>query len=85
MQHLSVADDEVPAVGLGTWKLEGQTAYGTVKTALSLGYRHIDTAQAYENERHVGNAIHDSDVDRDDVFLTTKVRPDRYEPGALKE
>lgn len=84
MQHLSVADDDVPAVGLGTWKLDGQTAYGTVKTALSLGYRHVDTAQAYGNERHVGNAIADSDVDRDDVFLTTKVRPDRYEPGDLK-
>jgi len=84
MEHVSVGDDDVPAIGLGTWKLAGQTAYGTVKTALSLGYRHVDTAQAYDNERHVGNAIADSDVDRDDVFLTTKVRPDRYEPGDLK-
>jgi diketogulonate reductase-like aldo/keto reductase len=84
MKNVTVAGDDVPALGLGTWKLTGQTAYGAVKTALSLGYRHIDTAQAYENERYVGNAIHDSDVDRDDVFLTTKVRPDRYEPGDLK-
>ncbi|WP_323676933.1 aldo/keto reductase [Halorubellus sp. PRR65] len=84
MEHVSVADADVPTVGLGTWQMEGQTAYGTVKTALSLGYRHVDTAQAYENERHVGNAIADSDVDRDDVFLTTKVRPDRYEPGDLQ-
>ncbi|NHN40391.1 aldo/keto reductase [Halorubellus sp. JP-L1] len=83
MEHVPVGDDDVPAIGLGTWKLTGQTAYGTLKTALSLGYRHVDTAQAYENERHVGNAIADGDVDRDDVFLTTKVRPDRYEPGDL--
>jgi len=84
MEYVTVADDDVPAVGLGTWKLTGQECYGTVKTAVSLGYRHLDTAQAYENERYVGNAIADSDVDREDVFLTTKVRPDRYEPGALK-
>jgi len=84
MEYVSVADDDVPAVGLGTWKLTGQDCYGTVKTALGLGYRHLDTAQAYENERHVGNAIADSDVDREAVFLTTKVRPDRYEPGTLK-
>jgi diketogulonate reductase-like aldo/keto reductase len=83
MEYVTVGDDDVPTIGLGTWKLDGQTCYASVKTALSLGYRHVDTAQAYDNERHVGNAIADSDVDREDVFLTTKVRPDRYEPGDL--
>lgn len=83
METITMGETTVPAIGLGTWKLTGQTCYGTVKTALELGYRHVDTAQAYENERHVGNAIGDSDVDRDDVFLTTKVRPDRYDPEEL--
>jgi len=64
---------EVPAVGLGTWRLRGDDCRRSVETALELGYRHVDTAQAYGNERAVGDAIHASSVDRDDVFLTTKL------------
>lgn len=74
MEHVTVRDESVPAIGLGTWQLEGQECYETVRTALELGYRHVDTAQLYENETAVGRAIADSDVDREDVFLVTKVR-----------
>ncbi|MFB6243908.1 MAG: aldo/keto reductase [Halobaculum sp.] len=66
---------EIPALGLGTWQLTDQTAYDAVSTALELGYRHVDTAQLYDNEWAVGRALADSDVDREDVFLTTKVDP----------
>jgi 2,5-diketo-D-gluconate reductase B len=77
MEYVTVQDAEVPALGLGTWQITGEQCYETVSTALELGYRHIDTAQLYENEREVGRAIADSDVDREDVFLTTKVMPQR--------
>ncbi|WP_435363783.1 aldo/keto reductase [Haloarchaeobius sp. DYHT-AS-18] len=83
MEFTTVQGERVPRLGLGTWQLSGQDCYGAVKTALSVGYRHIDTAQAYDNEQYVGNALHDADVDREDVFLTTKVRPDRFAPDKL--
>ena len=75
MEYVEAYGARVPAVGLGTWQLTGTECYETVSTALDLGYRHVDTAQLYDNEREVGRAIADSDVDRDDVFLTTKVSP----------
>jgi len=75
MEHVTAAGAEVPAVGLGTWQMETQVAYESVSTALDLGYRHLDTAQLYENEAGVGSAIEDSDVDREEIFLTTKVDP----------
>lgn len=74
---------EIPALGFGTFKLEDRTARTMVREALSLGYRHIDTAQAYGNESAVGAGIADSQVPRDDVFLTTKVWVDRFEPEKL--
>ncbi|MFB6304294.1 MAG: aldo/keto reductase [Haloferacaceae archaeon] len=64
---------EVPAVGLGTWRLRGADCRRAVRTALDVGYRHVDTAQAYGNERQVGAALEASDVDRDAVFLATKL------------
>jgi diketogulonate reductase-like aldo/keto reductase len=72
-RHVTIAGDAVPKLGLGTWRLTGETCYEAVRTALELGYRHVDTAARYGNEREVGRAIADSDVDREDVFLTTKV------------
>jgi diketogulonate reductase-like aldo/keto reductase len=72
-QHVTVQGVEVPALGLGTWRLTGEECRETVETALDLGYRHLDTAQAYRNEREVGAALAASDVDREDVFLTTKL------------
>lgn len=67
---------EMPLLGFGTWQLQGQEAYDSVLAALEVGYRHIDTATGYGNEREVGRAIKDSGVSRDDIFLTTKLPPD---------
>lgn len=75
MEYVTRAGLELPAVGLGTWQLDERTAYQTVVTALEMGYRHIDTAQAYGNEADVGRAIADTAVDRADVVITTKVHP----------
>ncbi|WP_296224879.1 2,5-didehydrogluconate reductase DkgB [Ralstonia sp. UBA689] len=63
----------VPVFGLGTFRLKGQTAIDSVRNALELGYRAIDTAQIYENEAEVGQAIAESGVARRDIFLTTKI------------
>jgi diketogulonate reductase-like aldo/keto reductase len=63
----------IPRLGFGTWKLEGEKAYKPVKWALETGYRSIDTAKLYGNERYVGKAIHDSKIPREDLFITTKV------------
>lgn len=65
----------VPRLGFGTFQLAGDDAYRSVRTALEAGYRHLDTAQAYANEAEVGRALRDSRIDRDTVFVTTKIRP----------
>lgn len=65
---------EIPKVGFGTWQIPGgKTAYDAVSNALKTGYRHVDTAQAYANESSVGKAIRDSNVLRDDIFVTSKL------------
>lgn len=63
----------IPSPGFGTFRLEGETLKQSVQDALSAGYRHIDTAQIYGNERQVGEAIQNSSISRDNIFLTTKV------------
>ena len=73
MEHVTVQGVSIPAIGLGTWRMTGPTCRRAVSTALDLGYRRIDTAQAYGNERAVGAAIDVADVDREDVFLATKL------------
>ena len=67
----------LPLLGLGTWQLRGRQAYGAVRDALDVGYRHFDTATVYGNEGEVGRAIRDSGVPREDVFVTTKLPYDR--------
>jgi diketogulonate reductase-like aldo/keto reductase len=64
---------KIPAVGLGTWDLRGRACARAVEQALRLGYRHIDTAEMYDNEREVGEALRASRVKRSEVFVTTKV------------
>ena len=67
---------EMPILGLGTWKMsEGEGAYSPVRRALELGYRHIDTATLYGNERSVGRAVRESGTPREEIFLTTKLWP----------
>jgi diketogulonate reductase-like aldo/keto reductase len=73
MEYVTVEGVDVPALGFGTWPMKGETCRTAVRTALEHGYRHIDTAQMYENEAAVGQAIADSDVPREDVFLVTKL------------
>ncbi|MFB6152905.1 MAG: aldo/keto reductase [Halodesulfurarchaeum sp.] len=75
MEYETLDGSEVPVVGIGTWQMDTETADNAVSTALDLGYRHVDTAQAYGNERGVGRAIDASSLDREEVFLTTKVAP----------
>jgi 2,5-diketo-D-gluconate reductase B len=76
MIFVNVKGTKVPALGFGTWQLNGAQCESAVAYALELGYRHIDTAQAYGNEREVGRAIKQSGLKRDDLFLTTKIAPD---------
>ncbi|GAA2614650.1 aldo/keto reductase [Dactylosporangium fulvum] len=65
----------LPVVGFGTWQITGQSAYDATRTALDVGYRHIDTATMYGNETEIGRALRDSGLDRSDVFITTKLPP----------
>lgn len=73
MEYVTVGEANIPRLGLGTWMNTGDRRIETVSTALELGYRHIDTAQVYGNEDAVGTGIDVADVDRRDVFLTTKL------------
>jgi len=73
MIYIDLENRKIPALGLGTWQLKGDDCITSVLKALEIGYRHIDTAQIYENEEHVGAAIGKSGVKREDIFLTTKV------------
>ena len=73
MQFVEANGAKIPAIGLGTWELRGRTCARLVEQALRLGYRHIDTAQIYENEREVGEGLRASKVKRDEIFVTTKV------------
>jgi diketogulonate reductase-like aldo/keto reductase len=75
---------KIPAIGLGTWELRGRACARLVEQALRLGYRHIDTAQMYENEREVGEGLRASGVKRDQVFLTTKIWPSHFAPHDLE-
>jgi 2,5-diketo-D-gluconate reductase A len=67
----------MPLLGFGTWQITGDECYDAVRTALDVGYRHLDTATVYGNEGEVGRALAESGVARDDVFVTTKVPGDR--------
>jgi diketogulonate reductase-like aldo/keto reductase len=68
----------IPLIGLGTWDLRGRACARTVEQALRLGYRHIDTAEMYDNEREVGEGLRRSGVTRDEVLVTTKVWPSHF-------
>lgn len=73
---------EIPQIGVGTWTLRGEVARKNVCMALKAGFRHIDTAQMYENEAEVGQGIIESGVAREEVFLATKVAPPTMRNGA---
>jgi diketogulonate reductase-like aldo/keto reductase len=81
--YLTLNDgNRIPQFGMGVYMVPaGPATVNAVKEALAMGYRHIDTAHAYENERSVGQAIRESGVDRDEVFVTTKLWPSEYGEG----
>jgi 2,5-diketo-D-gluconate reductase B len=74
----------IPKLGFGTWRLAGRECEDGVADALAAGYRHLDTAAAYGNEEEVGRGLAASGVDRADVWLTTKVRPDDLAPDRVR-
>ncbi|RNC79687.1 MAG: aldo/keto reductase [Balneola sp.] len=83
MQFKTVQGVDVPEVGLGTFGLVGKKAEQVVKMGLSIGYRHIDTAQVYKNEQEVGSALRQAHIDREELFITTKIDRDYLEADKL--
>ena len=81
MEYMKLNDGlEIPSIGFGTFMIPADgTTYETVKTAIDLGIRHIDTATAYFNEQEVGQAVKDSDVEREDIWITSKLWLQDYE------
>ena len=74
----------IPCIGYGTWNRLGDAAYDGTTNALEAGYRHLDCAEGYENEEHVGRAIANSGVARDALWVTTKVAPESFGPGQVR-
>lgn len=75
--------DEIPRLGFGTWGRTGDQGTEAILFALEIGYRHLDTAQSYNTEAQVGQAIARSGLPRDEIFVTTKIRPENFGPGKL--
>lgn len=75
----------IPQLGFGVFQIEPDETAGTVKTALDIGYRHIDTAQMYQNEAGVGQGLRDAGVDRAEVFVTSKLNNGFHEPDKARE
>jgi 2,5-diketo-D-gluconate reductase B len=87
LRHLEIQGTTVPKLGFGTWEILGRDCEEAVSDALEIGYRHIDTAQAYDNEAEVGKALAAADVPRKELWLTTKLwrddfAADRVRPSA---
>ncbi len=74
---------DIPVVGLGTFRLKGQEAFNSVKMGLEIGYRHIDTAQIYDNEADVGSAVKESGIPREELFITTKIWTSNFTAAKL--
>ena len=87
MEYVKLNDGlKIPAIGFGTFQIPADgTTYKTVKTAIDLGIRHIDTAAAYFNEEEVGRAVKDSDVKREDIWITSKLWLQDYEYEEAKK
>jgi diketogulonate reductase-like aldo/keto reductase len=83
MQYVEAHGARIPQIGLGSMTLTGETGMQAIKTALDVGYRHLDTAAHYGNEKENGEALRASGVKREDVFITTKVRQDDAMPDAF--
>ena len=75
----------IPVIGFGTWEITGEQCADSVQNALELGYRHIDTAQLYTNEREVGKGIKRSSVKRESIFVTTKIATHNFTPELIRQ
>jgi len=84
MIFVDMGGRKVPALGFGTWALTGSTCERAVEAALAIGYRHIDTAQAYGNEAEVGRAVARSRAPREELFITTKIWHSNLAPAQVK-
>jgi 2,5-diketo-D-gluconate reductase B len=84
LRALEIQGTTVPKLGFGTWQIEGRECQEAVEDAFSIGYRHIDTARAYGNEREVGHGIAAAGVPRNEFFLTTKIPRKEYAPDDLR-
>lgn len=83
MHHQNIKGQNVPALGLGTWQLSGQECAHAVERALGMGYRHLDTAQMYRNEAEVGRGMESSGMDREEIFLVTKLSTSNFSHDAV--
>jgi 2,5-diketo-D-gluconate reductase B len=84
MLFVEAGGAKIPAIGLGTWELRERACARIVEQAIKLGYRHIDTAQIYENEREVGDGLRASGIKRGEMFVTTKVWTTHFAPRELE-
>ncbi|MFW6045225.1 MAG: aldo/keto reductase [Planctomycetota bacterium] len=83
--YLTLDEEPVaPALGFGTWQLEDDDCTSAIPVAIETGYRHIDTAQIYGNESEVGEGIESSGIDRDELFITTKLWMDNLQPDSVR-
>src|SRR3954447_10513013 len=82
LTHASAAGVAVPQLGFGVWEVPEEDVESVVGKALEVGYRHIDTARAYDNEAGVGRALAASDVPREEIFVTTKLWNDDHRDAA---
>ncbi|MDC0198042.1 aldo/keto reductase [Candidatus Thioglobus sp.] len=72
---------KIPSIGIGTWDIQGSSCINIVQEALEIGYRHIDCASMYENEKEVGKGMSNSRVDREEIFITTKINTTGWTPS----
>ncbi|MGH7103952.1 MAG: aldo/keto reductase, partial [Acetobacteraceae bacterium] len=83
MERLAAGSMSLPRLGLGTWRLKGESGQKAIESALALGYRHLDTAEMYGNEEAVGAAVTASGVPRHEIHLTSKVWWTNLAPAAI--
>lgn len=84
MQSVMAHGARIPAIGFGTWPMRGKECVRAVVAALEAGYRHVDTAAGYSNEQDVGEAIRSSGIPREEIFVTTKIRPSDLAEGDMQ-
>lgn len=85
MEFETIFDEQIPKIGLGTWQMRGESCRRSVLSALKMGYRHFDTAEYYRNEEAVGRAIRESGLDREELFITSKVWSNHFRKDQVQQ